>query len=47
VPDDYPGLLEPKIYLNGDDSGLLVFTALDKTAALRDTGLGTGRYCLR
>jgi hypothetical protein len=44
VPDDYPGLLEPRIFLKGDDEGLLVFTALDKNAAQRDTGLGVGRY---
>jgi len=44
MPDDYPGLLEPKIYLKSDDDGLLVFTALDKSAPMRDTGLGVGRY---
>jgi len=44
APDDFPGLLEPKVILNGDDSGLLVFTALDKGATLRDSGLGSGRY---
>ncbi len=44
MPDDYPGLLEPKIYLKSDDDGLLVFTALDKNVPMRDTGLGVGRY---
>lgn len=44
APDDYPALLEPRIYLKGNDQGLLVFTALDKTAPVRDSGLGVGRY---
>lgn len=44
VPDDHPGLLDPKVYLKGDDAGLLVWTSLEKGAPERDTGLGVGRY---
>ncbi|MGQ9590830.1 MAG: hypothetical protein ACUVYA_11105 [Planctomycetota bacterium] len=44
APDDYPGLLDPKIALKGDGDGLLVFTALEKGAPERDSGLGVGRY---
>ena len=44
APDDYPALLEPRIILNGDDSGLLVFTSLAKTATTRDSGLGGNRF---
>jgi hypothetical protein len=44
VPNDYPGILDPKVYLKGDDSGLLVWTSLEKSAPERNTGLGSGRY---
>jgi hypothetical protein len=44
MPDDYPALLEPEIVLSGDDEGLLVFTAIEKGASERDSGLGGNRF---
>ncbi len=48
-PDNYPGILEPRILLksdgtNGLGTGMLVFTALDRLAPVRDTGLGGSRF---
>ncbi|MBN1420570.1 MAG: IPT/TIG domain-containing protein [Planctomycetes bacterium] len=44
-PDDYPGMLEPYILLKDDETGLVLFTALDKGAPETDSGVTGGtRY---
>lgn len=45
-PDDYPGILEPRVVLKDANTGLVAFTALDATARVEDSGFGGGSRSL-